>query len=141
MKYIWCQHPNYQNVAEWCLDDVLGMKDYDLNIKWQIFLDSHQGEFIPPKDIFITQDAQDFDALRVLFHELRHYFQFKTEMYNFIPSARTKTFTSKIPELACLERYLDYKMFPWELDADKFAVETMRRFWKEPISNFHKQTR
>lgn len=33
MKYVWCQHPNYQNVAEWCLNDVLGMNDYDLNIK------------------------------------------------------------------------------------------------------------
>jgi len=37
-----------------------------------------------------------------------------------------------------LEQQLAYKQLPWELDANEFAMETIRKFWKNPVSNSHK---
>ena len=139
MKYVWCDLANYTPVTIWCLENVLHMEDYALNVKWRTFADSHQGEFSPPNNIFIAQDAQAFDTIRILFHEIRHYFQFKTGMYDFITAPYLRTLPKDMPEnRKWHERYLDYRNFPWELDADKFSMETFQRFWKEPASNFHK---
>ena len=140
MKSLFCQQPNYAATAQWCLEDVLKLKDYDVFIKWCVFLDKTAGEFIPPNKIFISQDLDGLESIRVLFHEIRHYFQFKTGMFDFVKGK----YLTKVPETITDNRvknlilYRDYQNFPWELDANEFALETQRRFWKEPLSAFVK---
>ena len=137
-----CNNRTRIPVVKWCLEDILGMTDYNVNVRYCILVDMKAGEFTPPNQIYVSQsyNAQEnhHQEFRTLFHELRHYYQFKTEMFNF----RASTYYSPLKrewdeKRRNLERYLDYLNFPWEIDADKFAFKTLREFWKTPLGKSH----
>lgn len=41
-------------------------------------------------------------------------------------------------KLKGLEMYLDYLNYPWELDANEFAMEACNQFWKTDLSEKYK---
>lgn len=135
MNKLWCNNYKFTPVAKWCLEEILKMEDYYVNVNCCVFLQwGKHGEFIPPDSIHISQDLKFPENLRALFHEIRHYYQFKKGIYDFNP----KDFAPVLkPEMTVLERklekYLAYQNYPWELDANEFAMETMRQFWKSPV--------
>lgn len=131
MKLLVCTTPSYTATIQWCLEDVLHLTDYNLTVKFRSL--QHKGEFLPPTEISIAKNLDGFEPLRVLFHEIRHYYQFHTKMFHFDP---TPFYKSSHP--THLEKYLAYKQLPWELDADEFAMETFRQYQKTPTAIFQK---
>jgi hypothetical protein len=138
LNKLWCNNYTHTPVVKWCLEEVLGMKSYSLTVNSCVFLDSKGGEFIPPDQVFISQDLDHPADLRAIFHELRHYYQFYNGLYTF---AASTYFSPPQPDWdekrRKLERYLDYLNFPWEMDARAFEQEALRQFWKSPISKDH----
>lgn len=131
---LWCNNYTYTPIVKWCLEDILGMTDYSLCVNSCVFLDMKAGEFTPPDQIHISQDLSHPENLRALFHEVRHYYQFKNGIYDFNPTPYLpvlKPDMSKTRQL--LERYFAYQNYPWELDANEFAMETMRQLWHTPV--------
>jgi len=134
MQHISCNDYTYIPVAKWCLEDILKMTDYDVKIFFGILLNMTAGNFTPPNQIYVSQHLTHTHQFCTLFHELRHYYQSKTKMFDFIPGPYLK---NPKPEMTDdqkgLQRYIDYINFPWELDANSFAFETVEQFWKTPL--------
>ena len=134
MNKLWCNNYKFTPVAKWCLEEILKMEDYYVNVNFCVFLQwGKHGEFIPPDSIHISQDLKFPENLRALFHEIRHYYQFKKGIYDFIPENYNYDYPPDADEQAKrIIRYYSYLNYPWELDANEFATETMRQFWKSP---------
>src|ERR1035437_2399724 len=81
MSMLYCNRSYYYPITRWCLEEILGMKNYYLNVNNCFFLGTNNGEFSPPECVYISNDLKQPEEFRVLFHEIRHYFQFKTGMY------------------------------------------------------------
>jgi hypothetical protein len=135
---LFCNNYTYTPICQWCLEEVLGMKDYFINVINCVFLDCKSGEFTPPDQIHISQDLVHPHDLRTIFHELRHYYQFKTGMFDFKAQNYMYDFPKDATEDAKrIIAYYSYLNFPWELDANKFAMETLRQFFKTPLAKSH----
>lgn len=140
-KKIWCNDPTLTPICKWCLEEILGMKSYSLVVNCCVFLDGKLGYFDPPDHIFLAQDLNGRDPnrksqLRTLFHELRHYYQFKMGIYDFI----SKEYQTPLPENMSprdktMIRFLQYLKFPWEIDANQFAEDTMPKFKKSSFAS------
>jgi hypothetical protein len=129
-----CNDFSLTPVVKWCLEDILCMKDYDVNVRYCIFTDMRAGEFTQPNQVCVSQTLEHHHSFRTLFHELRHYYQFKTGMFSFDAHSYYSPVKPEWDEQRrSLERYFDYLNFPWEMDADKFAFETLRQFWKTSL--------
>jgi len=135
MKELVCNKDYHYLIVKWCLEDVLDMESYGLKTTSCIIIGMDKGEFSPPDHIYIGQDLVPPEEFRILFHEIRHYFQFRNGMYDVIASKFHIELPADMPEeQKILERKLAYKQLPWEIDANDFAMETLRKFWKNPVS-------
>jgi isoleucyl-tRNA synthetase len=118
------------------------MKNYELNVNYQTIL-TCGGYFERPNLVFVghAYDSYGEDRRRefhTLFHELRHYYQYMTQMFSF----DAKSYYSPVhhdwdEKRIKLERYFDYLNFPWELDAQAFAQETLTKFWRTPLGEIY----
>jgi len=120
---LWCNNYTHTPIVQWCLEDVLGMTDYYLNVNSCVFLNCKGGEFIPPDKVYISQDLKHPADLQAIFHEVRHYYQFKREMFDF--------------KLSALEKNLAYQNYPWEIDANQFSIQTFTKFLNTPMGKPH----
>jgi hypothetical protein len=129
-------HSNWQKhdaVIQWCLEEVLGMNEYKVKITYCTLLSGSLGRFLEPNEIQVSQHLDEFDIPRILFHELRHYYQSVTNMFDF-DFARYTTIpkTENVDNLSDLEciniyfhtRYDSYLNYPWEIDAREFTTKT-----------------
>lgn len=138
MNQVLCNNREYTPIVKWCLNDVLHLDHYDLNVNCQEIIHCG-GYFERPNLVFIAQAYNSHEQDRraefhTLFHEIRHYYQYMTHMYSFdAKSYYSSTHHNWSEDRIKLERYLDYLKFPWELDAQEFAQETLAQFWKTPL--------
>jgi hypothetical protein len=134
-KKVWCNDYTLTPVCKWCLEEFLKMDSYYLSVNCCVFIDGKGGFFEPPDRVYLSQDYHGVQQLVPLFHELRHYYQFKTGLYEFIPENYTR---NPQPEWdkqrIALERFFDYLEYPWEVDAREKSMEALRAFWKSPVS-------
>ena len=139
---LWCNNYTYTPIVKWCLEEILKLEEYSLCVNSCVFLENKGGEFIPPDCVYISQDLSHPEDLRALFHEVRHYYQFKNGIYDFNPKDFMPVIT---PEMTVLEKklahYFAYQNYPWELDANEFAMETMRQFHKSPLAKTHQPSK
>lgn len=138
MSWVLCNKRECTPVVEWCLNDVLHMSHYELNVNYQT-INRCGGYFERPNLVFIghayNSFGQDYhQEFRTLFHELRHYYQYMTKMFDFNYAAHDYDIPKDADDQAkYLIRYFSYLNYPWELDAQEFSMETMRQFFKTPF--------
>jgi hypothetical protein len=143
VKCLYSNFSKYDHIIKWCLEDILQLSDYNLNVTFCI-LSGCLGKFLEPHTIYISQDLDEEQTIRTLFHEIRHYYQ-----YNFLSSVFDFDFGKHlnkwdgsdyydeddesfrdtwISDRVRLHYYQDYKNLPWELDATKFSTETHGKY-------------
>ncbi len=133
---LYCNNYKLTPVVRWCLEEFYKLDSYFINVNCCVFIDGKGGYFEPPEQIYLSQDYQGVQQLVALFHELRHYVQFKTGMWNFDPTPFIRPPNPEwTPIKAKFERFLDYLEYPWEIDAREKSMETLRAFWKHPVSS------
>lgn len=129
MKVINCNDPHFIPSIKWCLDYIFKFKTYNLDIdictltaarKKKIYGDltykGNIGIFCHPKSIWINSGAFLADKHIVIFHELRHFYQFKTKMW---------TRESMINDsIVSRDQYYN---FPWEIDARSFDINAFEQ--------------
>lgn len=140
--------PKYDHIIKWCLEDVLLLSEYNLDITYCILLGC-KGRFTRPNKIQIEQHLTEEEIPLVLFHEIRHYYQYQTKMFDF-DVEKYITFLNQDNEdyedyikfrdedvirLYSLRVYECYMNFPWEVDAREFTLETLRKYfvWKQRL--------
>lgn len=129
---LYCNKYTITPVVRWCLEEILGLDDYQINVNYQVLLSSG-GYFERPNLVYVSQHAEQ--PFHALFHELRHYYQYRKQMWDFNPKPFTKELPADwTPQKVSLERYFEYLQYPWELDAQEFAMKTVSQFWKSPVS-------
>lgn len=134
-KMLFCNNYTITPVVRWCLEEILGMTDYQLNVNFHVLF-NNGGYFEMPNLVYVSQHLDTRTSFRVLFHELRHFFQYKTGMFNFDAKTYQKELPTDMPkERQQLERYFEYLEYPWELDASDFAMKTSAQFWKSSVSS------
>ena len=140
-KKVWCNDYTLTPVVKWCLDEFLKMDTYSLSVNCCVFLQwGKAGHFSPPDQVQLAQDLEGIERFHALFHELRHYYQFKTGMWDFNPAPYLRDPKPEWDEQKRkLERYWDYRHFPWELDACENSMEALTKFWK-PSRSFGSTT-
>jgi hypothetical protein len=129
-RIIHCYVTNMIPLIRWCLDDILEMKNYKLHVLFcdSISLSGSYGRFSYPDIIWINNDMTRSDQERTILHELRHYFQYQTKMFDF----ESPEFSTQYKTLSST---LEYNLLPWELDANKFAVEMWGKFQRRNNEN------
>jgi len=132
----------YNHIIKWCLEDILGLREYNLNVTFCVLEDGCLGRFRKPNNIEISQHLDERQIIETLFHELRHYYQLVTDMFDFDFSNHTlitnddnedyedyvKFRDDDIMKVFGLKLYQAYLNYPWELDSKKFAVETFSKY-------------
>jgi hypothetical protein len=92
----------------------LKISDYDLNITFCNLKNDLRyncvGMFRGPNVIWIDQFLNEKETIITLFHEIRHYYQYLTKMFDF-----------------CKYSY----DISWEMDAIKFSINTYLEYKKE----------
>jgi len=131
--------PQYDHIIRWCLEDVLKLEGYDLKVTFCVLL-IENGNFQYPNTIKIDQHLDESETIRVLFHEIRHYYQYITDMFNFdFEKYYGKLEDEEVDEHFMdwnhignlfMKRYETYLTLPWELDANEFMIETMKQWHK-----------
>lgn len=134
-KQLFCNNYTITPVVRWCLEEILGMTDYQLNVNFHVLLNSG-GYFERPNLVYVSQHLDTLTSFRALFHELRHFYQYQTGMFDFNAKSFMRELPADMPkERQDLERYLEYLEYPWELDATDFAMKTSSRFWQSSVSS------
>lgn len=162
MKCLYSSVPKYDHVIKWCLEDILRLEGYELKVIFCVLF-NEKGNFQYPNIIHIDQHLDELETLRVLFHEIRHYYQYVTDMFDFDFEKYIKINTS-IPNGGneynslvrseqlwweevkkqfkkcrhAIELYESYLNFPWELDATKFATKTYGKYLESGIEDCKK---
>ena len=122
-------------LAKECLENDLNMKNYNLIIKNCKDI-KHAGSIRSGRVMRININKlktykSNFDKLLqfLLFHELRHYYQYHTNMFTF---EVTKKFGMQIDNPSLRDKAYEkkYANLPWEIDASKFALRMYNRRWK-----------
>lgn len=139
MKTILSNHPKYDPIAHWCLGDVLQMEEYNVNITVGTLVDG-QGLFLRPNNIQLNHRLDESTSIRTLFHELRHYYQHITNMFDFDCSKYSKIkvdenveyddyyFIDDIFQAYFRKVHEVYLNLPWEIEARAFAVKTYGQY-------------
>ena len=136
MKSLSSNLPKYDHIIRWCLEDILQINDYNLIIQY-CSLSNCRGKFLEPNTIHIDKRFDEEETIRTLFHEIRHYYQHVTSMFDFdfdkyiVYTDRTNEDYENYASFRdidtvtklWLDYYHSYKTFPWELDANKFSTE------------------
>ena len=144
-KIVKCLSSNfskYDHIIRWCLEDVLKLEGYDLKVTFCVLQDC-AGKFLKPNEIQINnQHLDDSNTIRTLLHEVRHYYQYITDMFDF-DFGKYTTFKDRenedyedyasfrdyhLADKIRLDAYLSYLKYPWELDAQKFSTETYGKY-------------
>lgn len=136
MKKLWCNNYKITPACKWFLEEYSKMEEYEVMVNCCVFLDGKGGEFQPPNSVFVSQDILGKKKqIRILFHELQHYYQFKKGIYDFKPGPYTKDMSKETDKMIIgLQRYLDYLEYPWELDARTVAMAASYHFWNSEVA-------
>lgn len=116
----------YNDIIKWCLEDILKMDNYKVNIKYGKIEGDGRGEMVFPNTVKINKNLDKSWTVQALIHELRHYFQKKTKMFDFL-----MTIEEEAAWKSTSEGFLMYWNKPWEKDSRKFTTETYKKYQKK----------
>lgn len=137
MRNVSSNLPKYDHIIRWCLEDVLKLEGYDLKVTFCVLL-NEKGLFHFPNIIQINQHLDESETIRTLLHEIRHYYQYITDMFDFdfekytiIKNDENEDYDDYVKfrdgdviQILMLKLHQAYLNYPWELDATKFSTET-----------------
>lgn len=136
-KKLWCNNYTLTPVCKWYLEEFLRLDNYSVTVNCCVFLQwGKAGHFTPPDQVQLAQDLDGIEKFHALFHELRHYFQFKQGLWDFNPEPylnRNKKYLTELEKQ--LDYYWQYRQFPWELDANENSMKALTAFWKSDVSS------
>ena len=138
----WIDRKSIDTAVRWCLEDQFEMDTYSVYLvgkspKW---LGKRLAAFWPPNCIYLNvrriKNDPRVNFYRTLFHELRHYYQHTTGMFDFDSEWFTRE-NSKFARLqvGCSSEKVITRVhddLPWEKDANRVSAITYRR-WKQMV--------
>lgn len=126
MKRVLCYNTFVRKAANWFLAEKLELKSYSVYIVLvplpkEDTEEGMSGGFCPPNIVVLHKPYNSKERLLILFHELRHYYQYRKKMFENVKYPPIQFPMSD-------KAYKAYLKLPHEADANKVSEKAFKEY-------------